>query len=191
MAENNDNPKPENDNDNKNIDFTNIPINDLIKSAKAVESNLHTINSNIADPSTAKKVLLDIHKKIDSKDANETIIATCGLLQKGGTSKAMNNSSSFTHGNAKVTKQVLHDSCQKYKITARQLARTLASQIAEISISISLPGNQSKSYRLSNPDATPDELAWASDFQTFNSNCPEKVRNFLISNYVSRFSKKQ
>lgn len=174
------------------FDINSIDMNGITSKLRASTSapKLSNISSNVTDPASINNIMDDINKAISSADSDETFTAVCCLLQKGGTSKQMNQSSSFEYGTVKVTKKVLNDACTKFKTTPRQLARALAPQIIDLAIAISLPGNQSKNFRLDYTDASQDELAWASDFQTFNENCPERVRNWLIKNYQTRFRTK-
>jgi len=173
--------------ENTSFDFSTLPDRDIVKAAQSSTPVMDTVSSNRVDPTICNRILNDIHRESGSDNHTNTYVAVCGLLQKGGTSRAMNNSSSFTHGNTRVTKAILHNACNRHNATPRQLARTLADRIADISLALSLPGNQSKNYRLRYPNAAPNELAWASDFQTFNPNCPNAVRDFLVENYVTRF----
>lgn len=36
-------------------------------------------------------------------------------------------------------------------------------------------------------NVTKEEAVWASDFNTYNDNCPERVKNWLLKNYRKRF----
>lgn len=147
------------------------------------------MSASIIDKSTVNPIINNIHKACKGDRFVETFAATCLLLQRGGTSRGMNTNTSISHGNSTVTKGLLHKGCANSKITPRQLARTLASHIQEISSLYDIPGNQSKNYRIPHPEATREELTWVSDFQTFNEDCPSHIREWLINNYQQRFNK--
>ena len=48
-------------------------------------------------------------------------------------------------------------------------------------------GNLARSMRLDLSRVTIEEAIWASDFQTYNPNCPTRVKNWLVKNYRARF----
>lgn len=50
-------------------------------------------------------------------------------------------------------------------------------------------GNLAKTMKMEVSDLSREDAVWASDFQTYNENCPEKVKNWLIKNYRQRFRK--
>jgi hypothetical protein len=67
----------------------------------------------------------------------------------------------------------------------------MAALIARISFELNIPGNQSKSYRLDHvqENISPDHFIWASDFLTFNPDCPLPVKEWLTNNFKARFNK--
>lgn len=79
------------------------------------------------------------------------------------------------------------------KIKVRQFARGLKERIIRLMIMIGeanyIPGNLSRTMKLEMTKVTHIEALWASDFQTYNPECPTRVRNWLVKNYRSRFRK--
>jgi hypothetical protein len=51
-------------------------------------------------------------------------------------------------------------------------------------------GNLARTMKLEMKNVTHEEAVWASDFQTYNPECPDRVRNWLVKNYRSRFRSK-
>ena len=51
-------------------------------------------------------------------------------------------------------------------------------------------GNLSRTIKLELKNLSKEDLVWASDFQTYNPNCPSRVKNWLVKNYKERFRKK-
>ncbi len=47
--------------------------------------------------------------------------------------------------------------------------------------------NLAKTMKLEVKNVTQEKALWASDFQTYNENCPSRVRNWLVKNYRARF----
>jgi hypothetical protein len=176
------------------LDINNINyegIEDVKQQGQPIISNL---SENAASVETANKVVNGILTKanVDSKSQtsiNAGLSATCILLQKGATSPRMSDSSSITIGGITVTKAMISDNCRKFKITPRQLARAMSSVIHRICLYRNIQGNQAKNFFIDNPNATPEEMVWASDFQTFNPDCPENVRRWLTFNFKQRFGK--
>lgn len=147
------------------------------------------MNASIVDKATVNRVINDLHSECSGRSPTETFAAICILLQKGGTSKGMNANSSITIGDSKITKGNLHRICINYKITPRQLARTLADHIHKISAHFNIPGNQARNFKIEFPNSSIEDLTWASDFQTFNESYSSYIREWLIRNYQSRFNK--
>lgn len=176
------------------IDFNTFFEQNIEPITDETSYRIDDMGNNEATPEQVTTALNHIHNSINKKTQEkstpqDTALATCILLQKGGTATGMKSSASCTFKTAKVTKKELNEACNSAKITPRKLARALSSKIANISLILDIPGNQSKNYRLDNPNCTSEDLVWASDFQTFNPECPEQIRNWLVTNYKRRFSK--
>lgn len=175
------------------FDIDNLDISALEARAKITKITKTDISSpettTVVTSEQVNKTLTYIHKATGSKHTEDTVLVTCGMLQKGGTSKNMKPTSYFEIGDIKLTKNILNKACEENKITPRQLARAMANRIHFVAVTLSLPGNQAKNFSLKYSDATLEERYWASDFQTFNPNCPQRVKDWLVENYKSRFTK--
>ncbi len=169
------------------IDFESVQVD------TSKNTEFATINSNMIDKPLANAILLEIYREVAQRsspvDPSDLVIAVCMLLQKGGTSRQMNANSYYKYATAQVYRHDLSTVLggKFKKVTARQFARAMAQKIAETALELNIPGNQSKNYQLDFPDATDEDLCWASDFQTFNPNCPEHVRSWLLKNFQKRF----
>jgi hypothetical protein len=78
------------------------------------------------------------------------------------------------------------------KITVGKLARGMKDEIVNWLLSLaerSLEGNLARSMKLDLKNITHEECIWASDFQTYNPRCPNRVRVWLVKNYRARFRK--
>ena len=128
----------------------------------------------------------------DNIDAIKTI--TCSLLQLGAASPKFDPNRSYTINGItidnKTLKKAINDT--NASLTPRKLARSLRDEIGAVATQLDIPGNLSKNYLLSHPNAQMSELIWASDFQTFSNNpsIPTEVKEWLLDNYNTRFKKK-
>lgn len=173
-------------------------INDFNNSLEGLAVQRSSIQTNTPSENIIPPVIQQIareigvpNERLESPDIIIPITAcVCNLLQRGGTSPRMNPESTITVGEITIKKSHITKACEKYRITPRQLARSMAQIIAAYCITHQIPGNQSKGYRLYNIAATPQQLAYASDFQTNNPNCPPEVKEWLIQNFNSRFGSK-
>jgi len=120
----------------------------------------------------------------------ETFAATATLLQKGATSPKTPGGTKFCFGKAEVSVEMIRKHCKKNKITVRQLARGLKDKIMEFMMILgekAPQGNQSRNMKLELKNVTHEEAVWASDFNTYNENCPDRVRIWLVNSYRRRF----
>jgi len=170
------------------IDLNNIDMNDLKAHAQSIgRSSSGSVMENVPEGKVVNLVLNDIVKVSKSTEPKDVLLGVANILQKGGTSPKMPQNTKVVFGNTTITKAMIADSCKKNNITPRQLARGMADIIGEIATELNWPGNQAKNYKLENPHATANEIAYAADFQSFNSNAPEGVRNWLAANFKERF----
>ncbi len=105
------------------------------------------------------------------------------MFQSGGTSRGCDGNLEVTAFGKTIKLSSLRKSIsdKKCKAGERKLARTLASEIAEISIKFIFPGNLTKKISRSYPQRkfTILETAWLSDFQVDNFDCPEEFRRLI------------
>ena len=91
----------------------------------------------------------------------------------------------------KLDARELREACETSKIQVRKLARALQKDALQVAENFNIPGNLANQIRSQNNvlTFTQDELFWASDFQTFNTDkrMPRKVRMALIDNYNMKF----
>ena len=122
--------------------------------------------------------------------------ATCAvavLCQEGATSPKFKESRINRSFGIAISVKEVRKACTTVGVdTVRKLARGMKDKIFEISQKLCLEGNLSKLYKLDCLDYDPQDLVWVSDFQTFNRNpqMPDKVRQWLLSNYKTRFKPK-
>ena len=173
------------------FDFDNLDVNELktfAQSNKSTSTTTASVSENIPNNVIVAKVLTEIHSKTGNTEKKETVVAVSYLLQRGATSPKMQDAATFTYNSSTVTKAMINTACRNSKITPRQLARAMADTIGTLAVELNWQGNQAKNYKMDNPGADDIELAYASDFQTFNPNCPTDVRNWLIKNFRDRFT---
>jgi hypothetical protein len=150
-------------------------------------------NSGNVNDITVKRIIEDL-RNASKGNEEEVMVLVAILLQKGATSKKQLAKTTEEINGVYITTGMLRNACSSHKITVRKLARALSKDIIEIMQSMkdhAYPGNLGKKYLTEKPEATLDELIWASDFQTFNPDCPEKIREWLMTDFNSRFKKDQ
>jgi len=144
-----------------------------------------------ASPEKCNKVIEGIAKELGSNaQLTHIFFVVSFLLQRGATSDKTPGTTKIAYGTATVTVEMIKKHCRTEKITARQFARGLKQKIAEFMLTLGAEapeGNLAKTMKLEIKNPTKEELIWASDFQTYNENCPARVKNWLVKNYRQRF----
>lgn len=168
-------------------------LKELSEQAKNLtnKENIEEIKINLYNNEASEK---DIEKIITgiSKEKNiemdKTILYISILLQQGATSpKTPGNKSLGGISVDDIRRQVKKTND---KITLRKLARSMKQEIIEIILTMgdeAIEGNLAKKMRIELGDITKEEAAWASDFQTYNEECPARVSNWLRKNYQDQF----
>lgn len=150
-------------------------------------------NARVTSEVSEKTVEKVINAIIDKKGVSETLAITLitGLVQNGGTNKGAGNSAKYTIDDQTLSAQELSNYIKKEQAngTIRQFARAIADEIAEVSLTLDIEGDLANQMRYDHPDITPEEAAWCSNFQTTNTNCPTRVREWLVKNYRNRFNR--
>lgn len=146
--------------------------------------------TNILDEKSVELVIEKIKKKHECSETEALLLVT-GLMQGGGSNKSAGNSTKYTFGELSLSTQELQGIITSIvpRATNRQLARALSSEIADLAIHLNIEGDLANQMRYDYPDLNATEAAWCSNFQTTNPDCPEKVRQWLVSNYRNRFNK--
>jgi hypothetical protein len=73
------------------------------------------------------------------------------------------------------------------------MGRALSKMAIKAAKTFDIEGNLAKSYKLTYPNASREELYYVSDFQTFAdiSEMPERAKEWLLTNFRDRFGDKQ
>ena len=172
----------------------NYDLNKIIELHNDLKKTTKKSNSKNLNKFTQKEVeqILDlITEKLTITDNNITLILVAGVLQLGGSNQKSGNAVSYNLGEYSLSSQQLNNFIKKIvkNGTNRQLARTIADEIAEIALAINIPGDLHTQMLLEYPNSSDIEKVWCSNFQTQNPNCPENVRKWLVENFRSRFNR--
>lgn len=173
-----------------NINLTTFDINEIVKISDGHKSsNEISITTNIFSPSDVEKIIKLISKDLKLENVNLAWILVTGVLQRGGSNLKAGNAVVFNLGENSLSSQQLNRFIRQIvkNGTNRQLARTISNQIIEIAEIYELPGDLHAQMLIDYPNATMQEKIWCSNFQTQNSNCPDKIRQWLINDYRKRF----
>jgi hypothetical protein len=166
---------------------------DKIKTLAATAEGKKKTNriSNIFDNEMVNQIIEDIKTK-KFIETNETVwILVTGVLQRGGSNQKAGNAIKYDFGEDSLTSQELQKFVKTHQKngTNRQLARSIANEIAKIALEFKIPGDLHAQMKFEYPNMTEDEAVWCSNFQTTNPNCPDTVREWLVDNYRSRFNR--
>lgn len=105
------------------------------------------------------------------------------LFQAGGTNRSCDGNLQVSIFGKDIKLASLRKTLTENKLKAseRKLARSMASTIAKIAEEIGIPGNLAKKITRDFPERkfTTEELAWLSEFQVDNSDCPEESRKLI------------
>lgn len=147
-------------------------------------------SNNVIDEESLKKIILKL-QECKNCDETEALALISGLMQKGGSNKNATNLTRFEFGGHILSAQELQSlvTSIKPRATNRQLARSLATEIAEIAEVLGIEGDLANQMRYEFPDLRSHHAVWCSNFQTTNPDCPDIVRNWLVNNYRARFNK--
>ena len=154
------------------------------ENAKKLKEALY---NNEASEQEVEKIINSLSEEKKINHAKVLVIIAI-LMQQGATSPK-------TPGN-KIYSEITVDDLRRHtklvndKLTLRRLARSLKQNIAEIILTMgddAIEGNLAKKMKIEFGEITKEEAVWASDFQTYNENCPIRVRNWLKKNYQDQF----
>jgi len=159
---------------------------------KLIEAVQRAEGAGEASNETCTKIMTLIATEAKSNLPGEVLITVAYLLQRGATSPKTPSSTKFSYGTTTVTVEQIRKACRIEKVTVRQFARGMKDRILRIMQALgdqAPEGNLAKTMRLDIPKMSKEEAVWASDFQTYNPDCPTRVKNWLVKNYRERFRK--
>ena len=160
------------------------------------QSNLEKENGTMPR-ALCDKVIQEVKKLKEWTSTEDTFAMITGLVQIGGSNKVEKSKKNVTFemGKMKLASSELlecinkatTETRKKNTYTIRQFCRTMANEIAEFASVMSLEGDLTQKMRLDISDLSLEDAIWCSNFQTRNPNCPEKVKQWLVSNYKQHF----
>lgn len=124
----------------------NYELNKIVEIRNGLKKNYKKSNSKNLNKFTQKEVeqILDlIAEKLTITDNNLTLILIAGVLLLGGSNHKSGNAVSYNLGEYSLSPQQLNNFIKKVvnNGTNRQLARTIADEIAEIVLALNIPGD--------------------------------------------------
>ena len=171
----------------------NLSIDDILNNANIQVNPTTPVSIGTASDSEVLAVVDDIlnSKKLTVNETNRNIIkcAIAELAQSGATSNKFAESRKSSYSSIEVSVLEIRNACKRHNLTIRKIARNLRDIIIKVARKFDIIGNLARGYQLENPQASREELYWASDFQTFKRNdlLPDSVKEYLIDNYQTRF----
>ena len=152
--------------------------------------------SNTIGESQTKAIVTSFQKRYDMPTELHAKAVIAVLFQQGGTSRSCDGNMAITIFGKEIKlaglRKCLQDNnCAKQE---RKLARSLASELFEMSREMGLIGNQYRKIQREKQERvyTDLEKAWLSDFQCDNLNCPTDLRLLITESFPKRsLNKKQ
>jgi len=161
----------------------------FLASLKNVKNSLELPRSAKLTPAQTEQVLSDLQQKYKLKRDQVITILTI-LFQQGGTARKCDGNLTVKIFNEEIKLSEVRSSLRKagLKNAERKLARTLGTTLYLIAERLELPGNLAKKVQKNYPDVkfSPSELAWLSDFQSDNEECPGPLKTYIIECFKSQ-----
>lgn len=118
-----------------------------------------------------------------SLNRNQAITILAILFQQGGTARRCDGNLTVKLFNKEIKLAEIRAILRKQglKNAERKLARSLATNIQKISVALELQGNLAKKITKNNVNLklTISDLAWLSDFQSDNEECPGPLKQYI------------
>ena len=162
--------------------ITIVNVNNLLQLKKKKGSDkLHNRRDHELSYAIATQVVTEVHTQKQTETIEESLVLITGLFQTGGANSGAIGEAKFAYGDIELSAAELGAILTKLKpsATLRQLSRALAQDIISVALVFDIPGDLSHQFAAEVPNATREELAWASHFQKTNSACPERVKTWL------------
>jgi hypothetical protein len=160
----------------------------LLKGKRAEKQTAGYVSDTVME-NVVKNIL--INKKLPDTDENKVNVKlTIALLaQEGATSPRFTETRQLGVFGVTISVREIREECRRNNTTFRRLARSLANFAIKAAIAFDMDGNLAKSFQLAVPDATKEELIYASDFQTFSGDpaLPPRTKTWLMTNFKNRF----
>lgn len=165
-------------------------LDDYLKNLDETQKrNVSIPRSTTLNPDQVEIVIESFSTK-NNLNRNQALVVISALFQSGGTSKGCDGNLTIEAFSKSFKLATLRKSLtdNKCKGKERKLARTLADEIYKISTHFGFEGNLTKKIKRIFPDKEINlsESYWLSDFQVDNPNCPEKLRNLILSSFEKK-----
>jgi hypothetical protein len=156
----------------------------------------HQAGTGALRETTCEKIINHIVKSVKGRhpaaEFGDVYIGICLLMQLGGTSPRQPDDKNMPVRGGMVTLKEIRKQCKDNKATVRQFARSICNDIGQLMERIgegAPEGNLARAMRAEMTELSHAHAIWASDFQTFNPNCPDIVRSWLTVDYRKKFRK--
>jgi len=152
--------------------------------------NLLLPRTNLLPQSSVDAVADKVKERYAFPTVYEAKAAIACLFQQGGTSRSCDGNMSIKVFGKDVklaeVRKIIKD--LGHSRGERKLARTMATEIQEISELFEIPGNLYLKISRSKPDKTftLKEQTWLSDFQSMNDSCPPELKVLITESFDQR-----
>lgn len=156
---------------------------------RASERNIDTPTEDVCDKIFGRIIKRKAMAKSQVAEG-DALVAISILIQQGGTSPSKPGKARIVIGDSYISMEEIREACSKHQVTVRQFARGIGSSIVEVLLALkekAPAGNLAKQMKAEVPDLSAEEEVWVSDFNTYNLDCPERIRDWLQKNAQKRF----
>lgn len=141
-------------------------------------SNLQTTN------------VVELFAQKNKLTTNQAKIVIAMLFQAGGTNRSCDGNLQVSIFDKEIKLASLRKCLSECKLrgSERKLARSLATEIYKISLTLNIPGNLAKKIAREYPDRdfSIEQAAWLSEFQAENPDCPDEIRQLILETFKNR-----
>lgn len=168
--------------------------NHISEYLKKNHAKINTSRTNKITTTTREKITEEIMAAYPGTTREQIETAIALLCQMGGTARACDGNLSVTTGDVTFKLSEIRKAFQKAgcKHGLRKYARTHATEIFHIcnelrKLGSTYHGNMYfKIKKLQDAPISEEESIWCSDFQAFNEDAPEKLKNYVISSFPKK-----
>lgn len=163
---------------------------DEVKKASALDKDFNTKQhqGHVSEELT-QRIVTAVKKKLNYSSDADAMVMIAALCQMGATNKGGLHQIEFVYKNVRMSGLNLNLLIKEVGkgTTVRQFAKTHATLIHSVALTLGIPGDLAKKRELDVGRQDLEDSVWCSNFQTKNPDCKKEVRQWLLDNFKSRF----
>lgn len=161
-----------------------MELQDFLKNNK--DSLVIPRSSSLSEDSISS-ILTKFGELTNIQDPNTVTSIAAILLQQGGTARSCDGNMGVSLGGHTVKLATFRKAIKEcgFNRGERKFARTCATTIKEICLTLEIPGNLYRKIQRIHPSRnfSMEEKVWLSDFQHLNQDTPEELRSLISQSF--------